>query len=339
MTTQFNASLYDLDEESSELLRELEEEIILASLPPENVEQSALPRPTKSKIRKKRKHNAIASSSSQMDEGSSANSQEENRLSVNRGRTSGITEIVYGLTEIHLKLPDTVHRFEDIAIHVPHHGSGSRIISKMTFQGTRLFEIDDDSLAEEVHRIAASSSSSSSSSSSASTSSAVILDDSDDNASLTSTEDFRMSYPPPVREKVPLERKPHHRINRAINAVDQLLVPAMSFSDFNRKPTQSTISSKVMKQENSNLDNIESDLLSKFQNLNLYPLTQIKDVLLEGHLILQLNDLNQIEGIHFKVQSVNETIRLDMNNNNISSTASYTTSGSLSSADSLHSPN
>eukprot|EP01040_Poterioochromonas_malhamensis_P015794 gene15794-17752_t len=283
MTTQINASLYDLDEESSELLRELEEEIILTSLPPENVEQSSLPRPTKSKIRKKRKHNAITSRSSQMEmeERSRANSQEENRLSVNRGRTSGISEIVYGLTEIHLKLPDAVHRFEDIAIHVPHHGSGSRIISKMAFKGTRLFEIDDDNLAEEVHRIAASSSSSSSSSSSASTSSVVILDDSDDNASLTSTEDFRMSHPLPARQQVPLERKPHRRINRAINAVDQLLVPAMSFSDLNRKPTQSTISSNVMKQENSNLDSIESDLLSKFQNLNLYPLTQTKDVLLE----------------------------------------------------------
>lgn len=342
------ASLYDLDEESSELLRELEEEIILASLPPENVEQSALPRPTKSKIRKKRKHNAIASSSSQMEEGSSANSQEENRLSVNRGRTSGyirslhvlkkdirrkyqemysnvinshdawlftsflkeftnpnnivltitlpsqpnhpslycrgITEIVYGMTSIYLKLPDAVQLYEDIAIHVPHHGTGSRIISKMTFKGTRLFEIDDDNLAEEVYRITASSSSSSNS--------AVIVDDSDDNNSITSTE---------IEELNTSDRKNLHRINQAVNAADQLLIPAMSFRDLKR-------TLRPINRINSS-DNIEAELMSKFEHLNLYRLHQPKDVVMDGHVTFQLNESHQIEGIHFQVQSVSQTIQ------------------------------
>eukprot|EP01040_Poterioochromonas_malhamensis_P006223 gene6223-6697_t len=203
----------------------------------------------------------------------------------------GITEIVYGMTSIYLKLPDAVQLYEDIAIHVPHQGAGSRIISKMTFKGTRLFEIDDDNLAEEVHRVAASSRSSSNS--------AVIVDDSDDNNSITSTE---------IEELNTSDRKNLHRINRAVNAADQLLIPAMSFRDLKR-----TV--RPINQINSS-DNIEAELMSKFEHLNLYPelmskfehlnlyrLHQPKDVVMDGHVTFQLNESHQIEGIHFQVQS------------------------------------
>eukprot|EP01040_Poterioochromonas_malhamensis_P015795 gene15795-17753_t len=181
------------------------------------------------------------------------------------------------MTSIYLKLPDAVQVYEDIAIHVPHQGAGSRVVSKMTFKGTRLFEIDNDNLAEEVHRIAASSSSSSNS------------DNSDDNNSITSTEteEFNTSV-----------RKTVRRTSQAVNAADQLLIPAMSFPDLKTRVRPSS-------------DNVEADLMLKFQNLNLYRLSQPRDVLMDGHVTLQLNELHQIEGIHFQVQSVSETIQMN----------------------------
>ncbi len=199
----------------------------------------------------------------------------------------GITESVYGMTSIYLKLPDAVQVYEDIAIHVPHQGAGSRVISKMTFKGTRLFEIDNDNLAEEVHRIAAASNSSSNS--------AVIIDGSDDNNSIisTETEQFNASV-----------QKTAHRTSQAINAADQLLIPATSFPDLKRRLRP------MMSLEESS-GTIEGDLMSKFQNLNLYRLSQPKDVLMDGYVTLQLNELHQIEGIHFKVQSVSETIQMN----------------------------
>lgn len=189
---------------------------------------------------------------------------------------NGISDVVYGLTQIHLKLPDCVHLLSDTSIHVPHHAPGSRIVSKMVFEGTRLFEFHDDALAEAVRAEAAKKKKK--------------------KEKITGI----LSEEEEVEDTSLINNRSTEIPRQEINATQQLL-PAVSFPEL--KQSRSLHSSL----STSHPDQTEEELMSRFQSLQLYRLPVPRSVRLEGVLTLSLSATHQIEGIHFQVLQVSET--------------------------------
>ena len=182
----------------------------------------------------------------------------------------GIVNMVYGLTQIHLKFPDCVHLLSETAIHVPHHGVGSRIVSKMIFEGTRLYEFEDDPVGR------------------AARAEARRRDRSHNNDNRSRSNDYD------GEEEAPSVK---------VTACEQLL-PAISFAEIqhSREPHESF--SPLI----NNPKEMEEDLMSRFQSLQLYSIPTPRLARLEGTLTLSLTANHRIEAIHFEVSEVREAV-------------------------------